>query len=130
MDKLNLLHKFLLITIVALFIVNQTVLSRIQQDLHEALPELRIKNEVIRQGTGEDARVVVVTLRDSRTIEGRVDRMTEYGFTLIDASTGKEIELTYRIVKDVREADSDEGLITSGVSTTARVIESLAKSVR
>lgn len=127
MNKLNLLHKFLLITIVALFVVNQTVLSRIQQDLHEALPELRIKNEVIRRGTGEDARVVV-TLRDSRTIEGRIDRMTEYGFTVIEASTDKEIELTYRIVKDVREADSDEGFIANRISTTARAIKSFAKS--
>jgi hypothetical protein len=127
MDKLNLLHKLLLITVVALFVINQTAVSRIEQDLYEALPELRIKNEVIRQGGGEDAHVIV-TLRDDRTIEGRIDRSGEFGFTLIDVRTGREIELTYRIVKDIQEADSDEALVEGGVDAAARAIESLANT--
>ncbi|MBK8464223.1 MAG: hypothetical protein IPL32_00190 [Chloracidobacterium sp.] len=129
MDKLNLLHKFLLITLAALFVVNQSVLSRIQQDLHDALPELRIKNEVLKQGTGEPARVTV-TMRDGRVINGHIDRITEYGFVLVERTTEKEIDLTYRIVKEVEEVDSGDGLIASGLTVAARVAEGFARGVR
>jgi hypothetical protein len=130
MDRLNILHKFLLLTVVALFVVNQTVLSRIQQDIHEALPELRIKNEVVRQGTGEHARVTVM-LRDDRNIDGYISRITDDGFTLVDGVTGKDFELAYRIVKDIRETGgAREGVIASGLTSTARAIESLARTVQ
>lgn len=129
MDKLNLLHKFLLITLGALFVVNQSVLSRIQEDLHDALPELRIKNEVLKQGTGEPARVTV-TMRDGRVINGHIDRITEYGFVLVERATEKEIDITYRIVKQVEEVDSGDGLIASGLTVAARVAEGFARGVR
>lgn len=129
MDKLNLLHKFLLITLGALFVVNQSVLSRIQEDLHDALPELRIKNEVLKQGTGEPARVTV-TLRDGRVINGYIDRITEYGFVLMERATDKEVDLSYRIVKEVVESDSGDGLIASRMTVAARVVEGFARGAR
>ena len=130
MDKLNLLHKFLLITVVALFAVNQTVLSRMQQNMYEALPELRIKNEVIRQGSGERARVTVI-LRDDRTIDGYISRSSDDGFTVIDSNTGKDWELSYRMVKDILEKEKPgEGLVTGGLMKTARAIESIAISAK
>ncbi|MEQ1761817.1 MAG: hypothetical protein ABL984_01595 [Pyrinomonadaceae bacterium] len=129
MDRLNLLHKFLLIAILALYVVNQTVLSRIQQDLHEALPELRIKNEVLRQGTGEEAQVLV-TLHDGRIKAGFISQVNENGFTFIDASTGKKDELTYRLVKDVRQADSTDAGLSQAVFRWPHVLESIAMASR
>lgn len=129
MDRLNLLHKFLLITIAALFVVNQTVLSRIQQDLHDALPELRVKNQVVKQGAGDHARVSV-TLRDDRVIEGYISRIGDNGFTVTEPRSGKEFELAYRLVKDIEDLGSDEGTLASGLTAAARVIESLAEAIQ
>lgn len=126
MDRLNLLHKFLLITVVALFAVNQAALSRIEQELHDGLPELRIKKEVATQGTGKEARVIV-TLRDDRTVEGYIDEITDTNFTLVDRSSGKSLELAFRIVKDIRPAGSGWALVGTGLETAAHAIELLAR---
>ena len=129
MDKLNILHKFLLLMVVALFVVNQTVLSRIQDDIHTALPELRIKNEVIRRGTGEQAEVTV-TLRDERVITGYISRLSEDGFTVVDKKAGKDFEIAYRVVKDIRDDGTKQGVVGSGLAGAARAIESVAKTIQ
>ncbi len=130
MDRLNILNKFLMVTVFALFVVNQTVLSRIQQNIYDALPELRIKNEVARQGTGEHARVTVL-LRDERKVEGYISRAGDDGFSVVDPRTGKDWELSYRIVKDVLESEtSGEGPVAGGLRKTADVLASISGSVR
>jgi hypothetical protein len=129
MEKLNLMHKTLIITMAALFIANQSVLIRIEQDLHAAVPELRIKKEVIKHGAGDGLEGVTVTLRDDRVIEGYIDRIAEDGFTVLDRSTGKRSEVAYRIVKEIRDSDVSVGFIEGGIAAPARAIESVVELV-
>ena len=53
MDKLNMLHKILLVTVAALFAVNQSVMTKIERDVRDAFPQ--VKTEVVLSGVGATA---------------------------------------------------------------------------
>ncbi len=105
MDRVNIIHKFLALVIVALFSINQAMLTQIQQNMNKSLPELRIKNEVIKQGTGGDA-LVIVKLRGNQTVEGFISQIGEDSFTVTNPETQQKAKLAYNSVEQIEKNES------------------------
>lgn len=102
MDRLNLIHKIFVLAVISLFAINQAMLIRIQQNMSEALPALSVKNEVIKQGTGENAQVVV-RLQNDQTVEGYISQISDDSFTVTNQETRQETRIAYNMVEEVKK---------------------------
>jgi hypothetical protein len=129
MDKRNLIHKTLIITMAALFIVNQSVLSRIERDLHNALPELQVGKEAIDDVGGDEPAYVVVTLSDDRIVEGYFEGLANDGLIVIDPSTGNTSKIAYRTVKEINESEPADDTLPDGMITFASAGEPFERLV-
>lgn len=127
MNKLNILHKLFALAVTALFAVTQAMLIQIQQNIDEALPGWRIKNEVVRQGTGENARVVV-TLRNDETVAGFISRVSDDQFTVVNPETSEETTIDYKAVARVDKIDAGVEFIIA-LLETANAGELLIKAI-
>ncbi len=67
----------------------------------EALRTAKVKENIIRLGTGEKSRVKV-RLKDNRRIEGFVIKASDGSFTVKDQETGETTEIPYEHVKKVK----------------------------
>ena len=123
MDKQNVMHKTLIITMAAMFIVNLSVLDRIQEDVRDAMSELRSRNEVTQQDIGELADVVT-TMGDGCAVEGDIDSVTDEGFTLIGQPIGRTRQLEHGTVEARRGIRTTARKTTEPKSTSTRTIES------
>ncbi len=129
MERLNILHKFFAFAVVGLFAVNQAMLIQIQRDINQTLPELRIKTEVVKQRTGENARVLV-RLQNDETVEGYISRVAADSFTGTNSETRNETKLDFNTVAAVIKIEpSDEAEFAAAVIETAEAVELLLKAI-
>ena len=67
----------------------------------EALRTAKVKENIVRLGTGEKVRVKI-KLNDNRKIEGSVIEATEESFTVKNLKTGETTEIAYGQVKKAK----------------------------
>jgi len=129
MERSNITHKIFSLAVVLLFAINQAMLIQIQQNINERLPELRVKNEVVKQGTGENAQVVV-KLRGDQTIEGFISRISDDGFTVTDPGTRRETRIAFGAVEQVKKIEALAIMnFAAGLIETAETLDVLFEAV-
>lgn len=129
MDRLNLTHKIFALAVVLLFVINQAMLIRIQQNMNELLPELRVKNEVIKQGTGVNAQVII-KLHDNQTVEGYISQISDDCFTVKNPETEQETRIAYNTVEQVKEIEVPGAIRFAGAMIeTAETLDVLFEAV-
>lgn len=129
MEKLYLLNKILMLAVVALFAINQTMLIQNQRNISELLPELKIKNEVLKQGVGEETQITV-KLRNHNTLEGYISQISDDTFTLKNSKTKEETIVAFKTVEQVnRIENSPELKLGIALISTTETIWSVLQAV-
>ncbi|HRH45789.1 MAG TPA: hypothetical protein PKY82_29375 [Pyrinomonadaceae bacterium] len=129
MEKLYLLNKILMLAVVALFAINQTMLIQTQRNISELLPELKIKNEVLKQGVGEDTQITV-KLRNHNILEGYISQICDDTFILKNSETKEETIVAFKTVEEVKKVEnSPEVELGIALISTTETVWSVIKAV-
>lgn len=82
----------------------------------------KVKSEIVKLGTGTDARVAVKLL-DKTKLKGYVSQINENGFVVVEDTTKTPIEVSYPNVKQVKGNNLSKGVkIAIGVGIALVVI--------
>lgn len=129
MEKLYLLNKILMLAVVALFAINQTMLIQTQRNISELLPELKIRNEVLKQGVGEETQITV-KLRNHNILEGYISQICDDTFILKNSETKEETIVAFKTVEQVNNLESSPE-IKLGIAfiSTTETVWSVIKAV-
>ncbi len=129
MEKLYLLNKILMLAVVALFAINQTMLIQTQRNISELLPDLKIRNEVLKQGVGKETQITV-KLRNHNTLEGYISQISDDTFTLKNSETKEETIVAFKTVEQVnRIENSPEIKLGIALISTTETVWSVIKAV-
>jgi hypothetical protein len=71
------------------------------QDEAQARSARKVKDGIMKLGTGESARVQL-TLRDGRKVKGYIREVGEDSFVVVEAKTGAATTVTYAQVKEIK----------------------------
>jgi len=86
-----------------------------------------VKSEVVRQGTGENARVLV-RLHDGKSVEGYITRIAADRFTVVTPETREETTVYYKTVAEINKIDETTKLVIA-LPETANTGELLIKAI-
>ena len=67
----------------------------------EAKFAAKVKNELVKLGTGTDARVEV-KLRDKTKLKGYISQISQNGFVIVEDNTNTPVEVSYSQTKQVK----------------------------
>jgi hypothetical protein len=115
--------KLVALSLVALLInlLGMTTAYAVSKEEKQARFAVKVKENVMKLGTGEAARVKV-KLRDKSKLEGYISAADEDSFTITDSS-GKATTVPYRQVKSVKGNNLSSGAkIAIGVGIAAAII--------
>ena len=70
----------------------------------------KVKTEIAKLGTGPDARIEV-KLRDKTKLKGYISKVGEASFSITEAKTGAETEVTYPNATQVKGNNLNKGAI-------------------
>lgn len=129
MEKLYLLNKILMLAVVTLFAINQAMLIQTQRNISELLPELKIRNEILKKGVGEETQITV-KLRNHNTLEGYISQISDDTFTLTNSETKEETIVAFKTVEQVnRIENSPELKLGIALISTTETIWSVLQAV-
>lgn len=98
--------------------------------MSEILPELKIKNEILKQGIVEEAQIIV-KLRNHNILEGFISRLSDDTFTLKNSETKEEIIVAYKTVEQIKRVENAQEIklgvaIIEMTETIKTVIEAVS----
>ena len=114
----NMFKKFLslALTVLMLNVVGVSSAYAGSKEEKEARFAARVKESIVKLGTGTDARVEV-KLRDKTKLKGYVSQISENSFTVTDEKTGASSEVPYPSAKQVKGNNLSTGVkIAIGVA--------------
>lgn len=102
LEENNLLKKSLSISLIVLVLnlVGAIPVHAKSQDEAQARDARKVKDAIIKLGTGESA-TVRLKLRDGRKVKGHIRAASDDSFVVVDEKTGADTTISYAQVKEV-----------------------------